>query len=728
MAQFNDNQFYLHPRFMPEHPDPLWVKDANYVVPVVSPVGAGPKGAKGDQGDPFEFEDFTEEQLGIITSKVTAVTNRTQDAVVTTTVDGTTVIEIPFAYDEFDMLFVDVNGLDLAEGDDYTIVDSSISLVTSLPAGQEVHFRALKYQLADGDKTINVTDDRKDYDTVAAMQADTTLAAGDICHTLGFHSAGDGGAAYYKIASSGTANGIDIIACGNSYANLIYSDNSVNVLQLGAYGDNANDDYNVINYAAQVAYIIGYNLVFPKVANGYLSETPIVIENAVNIEMNSPIIYNGIGTALTVGKAGTAWMNKKVKLMVSSDSTTYQTGSIGLRLLNFNTCDIEIPLANNFETGILCEGNNAGFGYNTVLLGLIENAVNLLKLYAGESSGWCNENVFIGGRFVTFSDSAYKGSNIGVTFDAASGNTHAPNANLFIKPSLEGLDICVNVLNGSYNKFILARTEAATTALVTNNGCVFNTLEVSYGVSLATLAESITNSVIDQKEMKPDLFNKLVFDSGFIPSYSFSNDNYLSCGKDLGYISSANGTIGQVYKGVKHNDYISFPTAARHIGVFIDTSITKEFYVIADIVNSSSGYRPALVLFDSSDNVITDADAVKGLSNRPFSFSAAGSAISGVGCYTIGSNISDGAYFQVPSNCVKAFVLIKSVTDGLRGFKIYAKRYAKSASVLGNKVQPGLSAIPTCEGFTGDFCFNSGSSSSVLGWRYNGSSWDAVSV
>lgn len=51
------------------------------------------------------------------------------------------------------------------------------------------------------------------FDTVADMQAATDLLAGMTCHTNGFHSTGDGGAAYYTVDTSG-----DITLQGGLYA------------------------------------------------------------------------------------------------------------------------------------------------------------------------------------------------------------------------------------------------------------------------------------------------------------------------------------------------------------------------------------------------------------------------------------------------------------------------------------------------------------------------------
>lgn len=56
----------------------------------------------------------------------------------------------------------------------------------------------------------------RSYQTVADMVADTDLTAGKIVHTLGFYTAGDGGAAWYLISSTGTAN--DMLLDNGLYA------------------------------------------------------------------------------------------------------------------------------------------------------------------------------------------------------------------------------------------------------------------------------------------------------------------------------------------------------------------------------------------------------------------------------------------------------------------------------------------------------------------------------
>lgn len=79
--------------------------------------------------------------------------------------------------------------------------------------------------------------------TVADMQAAANLFAGMVAHTNGFHASGDGGAAYYAISASGTANGMDVLALRDGlYASLVVTEAYVTPEMFGAYGDNTHDD------------------------------------------------------------------------------------------------------------------------------------------------------------------------------------------------------------------------------------------------------------------------------------------------------------------------------------------------------------------------------------------------------------------------------------------------------------------------------------------------------
>lgn len=95
------------------------------------------------------------------------------------------------------------------------------------------------------------------FDTVADMQAATMLKSGMTCHTNGFHASGDGGAAYYTVSASGTANGMDVLALqGELYATLVVAEPYVTPEQFGAWGDGTHNDTAALNRAVAVGDVI----------------------------------------------------------------------------------------------------------------------------------------------------------------------------------------------------------------------------------------------------------------------------------------------------------------------------------------------------------------------------------------------------------------------------------------------------------------------------------------
>lgn len=115
------------------------------------------------------------------------------------------------------------------------------------------------------------------FDTVADMQEAIDLKAGMVCHTNGFHSAGDGGAAFYEVTADGEPNDMDVLALQNGlYATLVVAEPYVTPEMFGAYGDGANDDYATIQRAigffdnggivklSNKKYVIGSTLKVPN--------------------------------------------------------------------------------------------------------------------------------------------------------------------------------------------------------------------------------------------------------------------------------------------------------------------------------------------------------------------------------------------------------------------------------------------------------------------------------
>lgn len=90
------------------------------------------------------------------------------------------------------------------------------------------------------------------YNTVADMKADNKLKAGDMAITLGYYEANDGGNGEYKIVNNSQLvdDGGSVHDLDNGLKATIIINDSVNIKQFGAYGDNSHNDTNAIQNAA----------------------------------------------------------------------------------------------------------------------------------------------------------------------------------------------------------------------------------------------------------------------------------------------------------------------------------------------------------------------------------------------------------------------------------------------------------------------------------------------
>ena len=127
------------------------------------------------------------------------------------------------------------------------------------------------------------------YDTVADLKEADNLVNGSLVKTYGYHAYNDNGGALYKvrnIVNTDVPNDMDIIALAdvNLVAELIEKD-KINVKQLGAYGDNIHDDYNIINYA-----VANYdNIIIPE--GTYIINTSIQLtKDNINIHGYNAIL------------------------------------------------------------------------------------------------------------------------------------------------------------------------------------------------------------------------------------------------------------------------------------------------------------------------------------------------------------------------------------------------------------------------------------------------------
>lgn len=140
------------------------------------------------------------------------------------------------------------------------------------------------------------------YNTVADMKSAENLIAGSMTKTYGFYSFNDGGGAYYKVREIVNTDTIDnmtlfALADENLVAELIIP-SVLNVKQVGAKGDDTNDDTAYITKALSVSNDI-------YLPNGtYKITDTILIRQAKTITgenaQRTAINYYGTGTAIEI--------------------------------------------------------------------------------------------------------------------------------------------------------------------------------------------------------------------------------------------------------------------------------------------------------------------------------------------------------------------------------------------------------------------------------------------
>lgn len=156
----------------------------------------------------------------------------------------------------------------------------------------------------DGTKTAEVSEFRSllqqsiFFNTVEDMK-NATLHEGDVVQTLGYRSVNDGGGAIYKIVYAPTDldDGMLIHYLHTSdtlRAHLIH-DNTINIMQCGAFGDGVTDDCSFITKALSK----GYPIFFPR--RTYRLSESIKLPSDSVIDLNGSTLYCTTSSCICLG-------------------------------------------------------------------------------------------------------------------------------------------------------------------------------------------------------------------------------------------------------------------------------------------------------------------------------------------------------------------------------------------------------------------------------------------
>ena len=482
--------------------------------------------------------------------------------------------------------------------------------------------------------------------------------------------------------------------------------NLVNVKDYGALGNGSNDDIEAIEKAYNIAREMNACLYFPD-GSYYISRT-LDMPEAVDLTMEGNIYYIGAGTAVRSGSAATS-TDGVIQNWKIHGLNPLNTGSVGLELVNYNGCFIDINICSNFETGIIFHGNTKGFNNNIIRFGLCSYNQKHVVLYS-TGSGWCNENLFIGGRFGTSSSAGYQAT--AITIDSASG--YYNNANVFLKPNVERSATGIDIKYGSNNDFENVRMEAVTDPVIISNDSVNNHINIAFG----TVADYIPLNDITYSNMDSEMVsegNGIII--GDIASTYASTSLQASCTDiytmNAGQIVEASSQM--LGASITAERSLSVP-ANRRFGPVIkmpypDPDKTT-VHVEPLIGTGGSDPRLFVVFFDASGSIINTAPTA-------YSFTApVPITLDGATGFYFGNRSkftfappAGTAYFYCAIYCNSANVIT--------GIKITANR---PVSIWHH--HSCTPAIPTSPGILNQIVRDS--TGTTNGWRWGGSAWTAL--
>ena len=233
------------------------------------------------------------------------------------------------------------------------------------------------------------------FNCVQSMKSDGKLKDGDLCVTLGYYTENDGGGAKYLISS--TANNNNDVhqerLINGLYATLMH-DGTINVKQLGAYGNNTKDD----SASFQKAFNLATKSVEIPTGN-YLLKTSVLVQGKTNFVVHAE--------KSTIRYDETSGYCFKFTNIHNSD---FYFGRIIGR--NSNGC-IEL----------YSESNNTSVAYLNIYFQQFYSDTNCVYAHCGGENtqgGYIAEIRFFNGKVQSYTDTNY---GVGFKIDNAKQNT-----------------------------------------------------------------------------------------------------------------------------------------------------------------------------------------------------------------------------------------------------------------------------------------------------------------
>jgi hypothetical protein len=271
---------------------------------------------------------------------------------------------------------------------------------------------------------------------------------------------------------------------------------------------------------------------------------------------------------------------------------------------------------------------------------------NLVGLdLTNSTAGYCNENVFIGGRFgkdtgVNPSIECY-----GVRITSKDLQYRNNNNNNFFKPSFElkSLGIPVIVEHGAYNKMDDCRNEGNSLLFAKIlNESIYNVFNIGYGnVGISDLSDFPTSFGFSRIISEQEYLKVESFKSGSLSDIASESGGVLTV-PNYFFITSSGATLATINADFTLKSNSLQLGTTRLIAKRFTTDLAKRFLIKRDVSSANPG-RVVIRTFDASmTHLTTDVGQLKGKASAvPLFVTTYG------GAFRMGSDTTGDFYFEV---------------------------------------------------------------------------------
>lgn len=489
---------------------------------------------------------------------------------------------------------------------------------------------------------------------------------------------------------------------GGAYVKRVITDGLLNVKWFGASAAPSNDSTEAIQEAVDLAlslsvvssYGTNWGVLIPKEnygSQGYNITDTIRVPGNIDFLMEGRCRYSGPQdrVAVEIGEPGVNNRGCTYKLNVAAPRTSDWSNPnfVGVRLINCDQCRIEVELIDGFYKGLECMGDGQGFAYNQTHIKIINsNKYGIYLDYKEETNGWCNENIFYGGRFSTTTGFNQGVGRVGVRITGDDNRFLYPSFELSRTTSAPELSQAA-IFEDAYNCHILnCRNEGNSNTTQSPSGYAFevrgsskdNLVEVAYSFNRSRATEAtcfLDTSATKQNRFKSmsnayvdAMSGRTAYDSGNMADrFTYFSES------SAGYIPGilfAHRTTGALTSSTPAGESARLVNVGRGnevevnrmgFAVWLSTVQSKKFCLIRS-GHPSRGGQVGLKFYDATGAEITDEnnpgidDQNTDLSNNQvFSYSAFYG-----GCYlTSGpAPVSLPIYFSVKPEVTKVLLII----------------------------------------------------------------------